>query len=160
MHANNGGSTNSAAKQQACRTDEKARDEFGGTRQRKAPRNTRKIERPGRTWTTAEAAKGSGESERPWTKERPETPRSERTRRSRQSGHAPAAASGEQPIAGGWIGGAAAEFVGRMPLCCRPLRNAERTRWAGLWAGVGERTASRLLLHMNNGSHPWRLLVS
>ena len=101
MHANNGGSTNSAAKQQAGRTEEKARDEFGGTRRRKAPRNTRKIERPGRTWTTAEAAKGSGESERPWTKERPETPRSERTRRSRQSGHAPAAASGEQPIAGG-----------------------------------------------------------
>ena len=91
---------------------------------------TRKIEQPRRTWTTAEAAKGSGESERPWTKERPETPRSERTRRSRQSGHAPAAASGEQPIAGGWIGGAAAEFVGRMPLCCGPLRNAERTGWA------------------------------
>jgi len=39
MHANNGGSTNSAAKQQAGRTDEKARDEFGGTRRRKAPRN-------------------------------------------------------------------------------------------------------------------------
>jgi len=74
---------------------------LGARVEEKRPEITRKIEQPRQTWTTAEAAKGSGESERPWTKERPETPRSERTRRSRQSGHAAAAASGEQPIAGG-----------------------------------------------------------
>ena len=60
MHANNGGLTNSVAKQQAGRTEEKARDEFGSTSRRKAPRNHTENRAAGADLDDG----GSGEGER------------------------------------------------------------------------------------------------